>query len=143
MASNYTTNYQLNQWAKSDRIMMDDFNADNQKIDAALAAKSRVACGVYTGDGTASRTIDLDFTPKAVLVLSAKYLLASTDNTTRYGGLALTGHPVYACDDTRLPVVSVTENGFIVTKESITYFSKNYAANSNTNGDNYLYLAIA
>ena len=138
-----TTNYQLNQWAKSDRIMMDDFNADNQKIDAALAAKSRVACGVYTGDGTASRTIDLDFTPKAVLVLSAKYLLASTDNTTRYGGLALTGHPVYACDDTRLPVVSVTENGFIVTKESITYFSKNYAANSNTNGDNYLYLAIA
>ena len=78
-----------------------------------------------------------------MLVLSAKYLLASTDNTTRYGGLALTGHPVYACDDTRLPVVSVTENGFIVTKESITYFSKNYAANSNTNGDNYLYLAIA
>ena len=138
-----TTNYQLSQWAKSDRIMMDDFNADNAKIDATLAAKSRVACGVYTGDGTASRTIDLDFTPKAVLVLSAKYLLASTDNTTRYGGLALTGHPVYACDDTRLPVVSVTENGFIVTKESITYFSKNYAANSNTNGDNYLYLAIA
>ena len=138
-----TTNYQLNHWAKSDRVMMDDFNADNAKIDAALAAKSRVACGVYTGDGTASRTIDLDFTPKAVLVLSAKYLLASTDNTTRYGGLALTGHPVYACDDTRLPAVSVTENGFIVTKESITYFSKNYAANSNTNGDNYLYLAIA
>ena len=138
-----TTNYQLNQWAKSDRLRMDDFNADNQKIDAALAAKSRVACGVNPGDGTASRTIDLDFTPKAVLVLSAKYLLASTDNTTRYGGLALTGHPVYACDDTRLPVVSVTENGFIVTKESITYFSKNYAANSNTNGDNYLYLAIA
>ena len=138
-----TTNYQLNQWAKSDRLRMDDFNADNQKIDAALAAKSRVACGVYTGDGTTSRTIDLDFTPKAVLVLSAKYLLASTDNTTRYGGLALTGHPVYTCDDTRLPVVSVTENGFIVTKESITYFSKNYAANSNTNGDNYLYLAIA
>ena len=138
-----TTNYQLNQWTKSDRIMMEDFNSDNAKIDAALAAKSRVACGVYTGDGTASRTIDLDFTPKAVLVLSAKYLLASTDNTTRYGGLALTGHPVYACDDTRLPVVSVTENGFIVTKESITYFSKNYAANSNTNGDNYLYLAIA
>ena len=138
-----TTNYQLNQWAKSDRLRMDDFNADNAKIDAALAAKSRVACGVYTGDGTTYRTIDLDFTPKAVLVLSAKYLLASTDNTTRYGGLALTGHPVYACDDTRLPDVSVTENGFIVTKESITYFSKNYAANSNTNGDNYLYLAIA
>ena len=34
-----TTNYQLNQWAKSDRIMMDDFNADNAKIDAALGEK--------------------------------------------------------------------------------------------------------
>ena len=35
-----TTNYQLNQWAKSDRVMMDDFNADNQKIDAALKANA-------------------------------------------------------------------------------------------------------
>ena len=34
-----TTNYQLNQWEKSDRILMDDFNADNEKIDAALALK--------------------------------------------------------------------------------------------------------
>ena len=34
----YTQNYQLNQWKKSDRIMMEDFNSDNAKIDAALAA---------------------------------------------------------------------------------------------------------
>ena len=40
MASNHTTNYQLNQWAKSDRVMMDDFNADNAKIDAALKANA-------------------------------------------------------------------------------------------------------
>ena len=33
-----TTNYQLNQWAKSDRLMLEDFNADNQKIDAAIAS---------------------------------------------------------------------------------------------------------
>ena len=31
-----TTNYQLNQWVKSDRIQMEDFNSDNAKIDAAL-----------------------------------------------------------------------------------------------------------
>ena len=54
-----TTNYQLNQWAKSDRIMMDDFNADNQKIDAALAAKCGIVTGTYTGDGTNDRTVDL------------------------------------------------------------------------------------
>ena len=38
-----TTNYQLNQWAKSDRVMMDDFNADNTKIDAALKANADTA----------------------------------------------------------------------------------------------------
>ena len=40
MPSNQTANYQLNQWAKPDRIMMDDFNADNQKLDAALKANA-------------------------------------------------------------------------------------------------------
>ena len=35
---NKTANYQLNQWAKSDRVLMEDFNADNAKLDAALAA---------------------------------------------------------------------------------------------------------
>ena len=34
---NYTENYQLNQWEESDRVLMEDFNADNEKIDAALA----------------------------------------------------------------------------------------------------------
>ena len=33
-----TANYQLNQWVKSDRIQMEDFNRDNAKIDAALKA---------------------------------------------------------------------------------------------------------
>jgi hypothetical protein len=37
-----TQNYQLNQWDASDRILREDFNADNAKIDAALAeAKNR------------------------------------------------------------------------------------------------------
>lgn len=35
---NHTTNYQLNQWELHDRVMMQDFNADNAKIDAALGA---------------------------------------------------------------------------------------------------------
>ena len=38
-----TTNYQLNQWEKTDRILMDDFNADNAIIDAALAGKAPMA----------------------------------------------------------------------------------------------------
>lgn len=32
-----TSNYQLNQWEGADRILRTDFNADNAKIDAAIA----------------------------------------------------------------------------------------------------------
>ena len=33
-----TSNYQLNQWEKTDRMLMEDFNGDNAKVDAALKA---------------------------------------------------------------------------------------------------------
>lgn len=36
-----TSNYKLNQWDKTDRIEMEDFNEDNRKIDAALAAEKQ------------------------------------------------------------------------------------------------------
>ena len=39
MPSNQTPNYALNQWERDDRILMDDFNADNAKIDAAIKAE--------------------------------------------------------------------------------------------------------
>jgi len=38
MPSNFTPNYQLNQWEPDDRVLRTDFNADNAKIDAALGA---------------------------------------------------------------------------------------------------------
>lgn len=37
MASNYTEKYHLSQWAASDPVLREDFNADNAKIEAALA----------------------------------------------------------------------------------------------------------
>ena len=36
MATNQTTNYQLNQWEPTDQVLRTDFNADNAKLDAAL-----------------------------------------------------------------------------------------------------------
>ena len=32
----YTEHYQLNQWDAADRVLREDFNRDNQKIDTAL-----------------------------------------------------------------------------------------------------------
>ena len=67
-----TTNYQLNQWAKSDRIMMDDFNSDNAKIDAALGTIPKLAVGSYVGDGAFGyehlTSLSFDFKPKIVLI---------------------------------------------------------------------------
>ena len=40
-----TSNYQLNQWDAQDRILREDFNDDNEKIDAALAEIK--AAGAY------------------------------------------------------------------------------------------------
>ena len=37
---NKTANFQLTQWEKTDRIMMEDFNRDNAAIDAALKANA-------------------------------------------------------------------------------------------------------
>lgn len=36
MSSKHTPNYNLSQWEKTDQVLMEDFNADNAKIDAAL-----------------------------------------------------------------------------------------------------------
>ena len=43
MASNYTRNYNLCQWAAEDKVLRTEFNADNAKIDAALAGKASVS----------------------------------------------------------------------------------------------------
>ena len=37
---NKTQNHHLSQWEKSDRVLMEDFNADNAKIDGALKAEA-------------------------------------------------------------------------------------------------------
>ena len=37
-----TANYHLSQWKGEDRILVEDFNADNAKVDAALKAEAEV-----------------------------------------------------------------------------------------------------
>ena len=133
-----TTNYQLNQWAKSDRIRMDDFNADNQKIDAALATMPRIVTGTYTGDGAASRNIYLGFQPSAVLVMRSGIDLGSSgggSSSQKYGGLALRDHK--AGDSTGYPV-EITETGFRVFEDG----TRNYVRTNMSNAS-YSYVAFA
>ena len=63
MAS-YTQHYQLHQWEPGDDFLRTDFNADFQKIDAAIGGL--LAFGSYTGSGTASQSVNLGVTPRAL-----------------------------------------------------------------------------
>ena len=68
MSTNHTTNYDLNQWEATDKVLRTEFNEDNAKIDAALKnhddelagleaaigarGNCRVEVKTYTGTGT-------------------------------------------------------------------------------------------
>ena len=94
MASN-TANYGLHQWEATDDFLRTDFNTDFAKIDAALAGlegdKAEIVFGNFTGDGSAVRTIDLGFTPLAVLVENADGQRGA-EGYYRFGGLLVPGH---------------------------------------------------
>ena len=79
---NQTPNYQLNQWEKTDRIQMEDFNADNAKIEAAILGASeaaaaaaasglKVVTGSFSGNGTTGvRSYTLGFKPRLLFVFT-------------------------------------------------------------------------
>lgn len=104
--------------------MMDDFNADNAKIDAALGAL-QIVTGTYTGSGNdANCRVDvaLGFRPKAVLVMANKFqfsgngtffaLAVDTEDAADNGYLALT--------DTGFAAKSTLATG-----DGDTYYSRN------------------
>ena len=69
-----TPNFQLNQWSPEDYVRRTDFNADNAKIDAALAAAGncRIVTGSYTGTGkygyANKNSLTLPFSPVLLLI---------------------------------------------------------------------------
>ena len=72
MSTNKTRHFGLSQWQSTDPIRVADFNADNQKLDDALAARAQLATGSYTGTGKFGsanpNTLTFPFEPKFVFV---------------------------------------------------------------------------
>ncbi len=173
-----TKKYQLSQWEKSDRIVMEDFNSDNAKVEAALTAhdttlaslssgkadktvttslqtqlnakadksttnslqtqvdaRTIMSAGAYTGDSdlgaTATRTISLGFTPKAVLV--TRWDGVTHEGAAYYGGLAVAGPPADVSPE--YPVVEIVDGGFRVYCSQNPYICANYT--------NYRYRYVA
>ena len=84
-----TENYQLNQWDKTDRIQMEDFNADNAKIDAALSVVAKQAAmvskcgncqiyyGSYVGKGTGTNTLTFPKKPLFITIMGTNMWLVT------------------------------------------------------------------
>ena len=74
MASNHTAHFGLNQWAATDPVLREDFNADNQKIEAAMGGMAKIAMGNYVGTGVYGtgneNTLTFDFKPKLLVIQS-------------------------------------------------------------------------
>ena len=82
MFLNQTANYGLSQWEATDRILMEDFNSDNSKIDAALGtlAQSRNCQAYflsYRGNGSTSRTFTFPAKPLMVQIIGGGYWLCA------------------------------------------------------------------
>ena len=134
-----TTNYQLNQWAKSDRIMMDDFNADNQKIDAALAAGPKIAVGAYDGQATnlpyngyQTQTVTLGFRPKFLLITTGSSFSSATS--------AMLIGDMQISNSNSVPITQITDTGFIA--GTMKYESDISYPELNSINQHYQYLAI-
>lgn len=130
--SNKTPNYQLNQWEPGDKFLRTDFNEDNAKLDAALAAKAdktalsakcEVRVSSYSGNGSYPRDINLGFRPKAVLLeFSNGY------RGTGSGGLMLDSAPLRSGSTT---YAQITDTGFQL-----------LAGSTNQSGTTYYYICF-
>ena len=137
MASNHTTNYQLCQWEATDKVLRTDFNQDNAKIDAALAALQQgkgnchILAGNYVGTGhyntSGASTLTFDHIPLAVFIYNPSIFFAVRGNTS---GQVLNNGGGWTIS------VQWSEHG-------LTWYSRNSAAEQmNTSGQTYYYLAL-
>ena len=102
-STNKTATLGLNQWIKTDGVCMADFNADNAKVDAAIAeAKAngvKFFTGTYTGDGTVGsehpNTLTLPFAPMLLLIyrddLPPSVFIAGRDKATTHSAFTRGG----------------------------------------------------
>ena len=74
MATNQTTNYQLNQWEPTDAVQRVEFNGDNTKIDAALKVRNcRFYLTSYVGTGSGSVSLTFPSRPIFVTVMGGRH----------------------------------------------------------------------
>ena len=123
----YIGNYNLPQWAATDRVLREDFNEAFDAIDTALGEKCKVLVGTYAGDGTTGRVIDFGQAVTLVIVQGKGWRSNSFNDIG------------FAAGEGCIAGISSGGNGFTHTGTGIqiesTYF--------NSSGSTYSYIALA
>lgn len=137
-----TSSYQLNQWEATDRILREDFNADNRKIEAALnaaraaAGNCRIVLGSYEGTGGSGEnhpcTLTFDFQPLLVLLDTG---VADTYNTVPVHYM-LTYPAVEMGYSLNYPGTLSWEG------QTVRWYNKDAATQLNEDGRTYYYIAL-
>ena len=76
-----TSNFNLNQWAATDPIRREDFNADNAAIDAAIKAAADAASGARTTANSAVNTANAAYS-----ATNPPYTIAQVSTTGKVSG---------------------------------------------------------
>jgi len=162
MASNQTSNYKLNQWAAEDRIIREEFNEDNSKVEAALTELANtkatqaavnglsaqlankygsdhpyIVSGNYTGTGTTTITVTTGFKPSLVMLFNPG-ASAAGDNTYLVGdGSAQLLCTVSYSQDIKTDALQLVSTGF-----TVNYQLSPNVSGFNEEGQTYHYIAF-
>ncbi|MDR2649131.1 MAG: hypothetical protein LBB94_05365 [Clostridiales bacterium] len=133
-SSGKTANKALNQWQDTDRPKISDFNADNQILDQNALPYS---VGSYPGDGAASKSITLDFTPSFALVFQSGtfgYIFTFSGEYTK-------GYLAMGTQAGATPGLTLNAGGFTVSQAS-SVPSNGMHYRMNESGKTYSYIAF-
>ena len=160
MASQQTPNYRLSRWAGTDRILMEEFNSDNEKIDTALKSNAEavaaetaardeekkalqaligqrgncfVEFGSYTGTSNRLRTMTFSHKPILVIIRNCTNYSSPLHLVMIQGATNANGH-----ENSSAASVSLAWSGNSV---SITN-SNNATCSYDRNGEQYFYAAL-
>ena len=90
MSTNHTTNYNLNQWEATDKVLRTDFNEDNAKIDAALKSHDdAIAAETAAREAAVSGKADAATVAALSQTVSGKADQADVDALTAKAGTQL------------------------------------------------------
>lgn len=99
MSSSQTPNYGLSQWEKTDQVLMEEFNADNLKIDEALkaAADARAALTTQVGQKANQSALTTETNTRNSAVNTINATLAKKGNCEIWAG-SYSGTGTYGYD---------------------------------------------